>query len=130
MRESATRSRSLRASRPALLYLFTLGTPASAAAVPGRSGASPADVGELAATLGRPGRAAAGGSGEVAGAAHATGADTEACRRPGTAAGPAAEPRAQPGRRSHRRVVQRVDVPADVGRANPFTLPSPGTAAT
>ena len=68
---------------------------------------------------------------EVAVAAPAGGVDTEASSRPGTAAaGPAVEPDAPPARRGHRRIVQRVDVPADIARANPSTPPPAGPAAT
>ena len=115
------------ASRPALRGFFAPGTAASAAAAPGGSGGPPADVDALAATLGRPCRTAV----EVAAAAPAGGGETEASSRPGTAAaGPDVEPTAQPpARRGHRRVRRRVDVPADIARANPST-PPPGTVAT
>ena len=93
---------------PALLHLFPLGTPASATPAPGGSGGPPADVDELAAPFGRPTRAV----GDVA------------------AAGPDIEPNAQPAGRVHRRVTRRVDVPADTARANPFTPPPDGPAAT
>ena len=119
--------RSPRASRPALRGFFAPGTPASAAAAPGGSGGPPADVDELAATLGRPSRAA--GVEVVAAATPAAGVEPEALSRPGTAAaGPVVEPDAQPARlarRGHRRT-RRVDVLADVARANPFTPPAGG----
>ena len=91
-------------SRLALLHLFAPGTPASATAAAGESG----DVDEFAAPFGRSGRAA----GDAA------------------VAGGGGEPDAQPARRGHRRVVQPVDGPADVARANPFTPPPAGPAAT
>ena len=47
-------------SMPALRGFFAPGTPVSAAAAPGGSGGPPADVDELAATLGRPSRDAGG----------------------------------------------------------------------
>ena len=119
--------RSPRASRPALRGFFAPGTPASAAAAPGGSGGPPADVDELAATLGRPSRAAGVEVVEVAAATPAGGDETEALSRPGTAApGPGVEPDAQPARRGHRRVTRRVDVLADAARANPFTTPAGG----
>ena len=118
--------RSPRASRPAIRGVFAPGTPASAAAAPGGSGGPPADVDELAATLGRPSRAA--GVAEPSrspAATPAAGVETEALSRPGTAAaGPGVEPDAQPARRGQRRVTRRVDVLADVARANPFTPPA------
>ena len=114
------------ASRPALRGFFAPGTPASAAAAPGGSGGPPADVDELAATLGRPSRAAGVEVVEVAAATPAAGVETEALSRPGTAApGPGVEPDAQPARRGYRRT-RRVDVLADVARANPFTPPAGG----
>ena len=138
-----------RASRPALRGFFAPGTPASAAAAPGGSGGPPADVDELAATLGRPSRDAGGVAVGVAAAAPAAGLETEASSRPGTAArsarlvggrwrdahptGPKAtrasldvEPDAQPATRGQRRVGRRVDVLVDVDRANPFTPPPAG----
>ena len=87
---------------------FAPGTPSSAAASPGGSGGLPADVDELAAILRRSNRAV----GDLA------------------AAGPDIEPNAQPAGRVHRRVTRRVDVPADVARANSSTPPRAGTAAT
>ena len=127
-----TARRPPRASRPALREFFAPGTPASAAASPGGSGGLPADVAELAKTLGRPGRAAGVEAVEVAAAAPPAGVETEASSRPGTAAGgrPDVEPDAQPARRGHRRVGRRADVPADVARANPSTPPPAGPAAT
>ena len=142
-----------RASRPALRRFFAPGTPASAAAAPGGSGGLPADVAELAATLGRPRRDAAGVAGEVVAAAAAAGGETEASSGLGTAArsarvvggrwrdahptglkatraSPDVEPDAQPATQDQRRVRRRVDILADVDRANPFTPPPAGTAAT
>ena len=123
--------------------------PAAAAAAPGGSGCLPADVDELAATLGRPRRAAGGVAVGVASAAPAAGLETEASSRPGTAArsarvvggrwrdahptglkatraSPDVEPDAQPATRGQRRVGRRVDILADVDRANPFTPPPGG----
>ena len=95
------------ASRPPLRGFFALGTPASAAATPGGSGGPPADIDELAATLGRPRRDAGGGAVGVASTAPAAGLETEASSRPGTAAS--------------------LDVVlADAARANPFTPPAVG----
>ena len=109
---------SARASRAGVRRFFAPGTAASAAAEPGGSGGPPADVAELAATLGRSDGAA---GVEVAAAAPTAGVDTEASSRPGTvAAGPDVEPDAQP----------RVDVPAAVARATPSTPPPAGTATT
>ena len=105
------------ASRPALRGVFAPGTPASAAAAPGGSGGPPADVDEFAATLGRPSRDASVEVVEVAAATPAAGT---------AAPGPGVEPDAQPARRGHRRVTGRVDVLADVARANPFTPPAGG----
>ena len=106
---------------------FAPGTPASAAAATGGSGGPPADVDELAATLGRPSRDAGVEVVEVAAATPAAGVETEALSRPGTAAaGPVVEPDAQPARRGHRRVTRRVYVLADAARANPFTPPAGG----
>ena len=111
------------ASRPPLLHLFAPGTAASA---PGGSGGLPADIAALAAPPGCPSYAA----GDAGAAAAATGGvETEATRRPGVAAGPDVEPDAQPARRGHRRVRRQV-VLADVARANPFTPPAGGMAAT
>ena len=141
--------RSPRASRPALRGLFAPGTPASAAAAPDGSGGPAADGDELAATLGRPRRAAGGVAVGVASAAPAAGLETEASSRPGTAArsarvvggrwrdahptglkatraSPDVEPDAQPATRGQRRVGRRVDILADVDRANPFTPPPGG----
>ena len=107
----------------------------AAAEAPGGSGGQAADVDELAATLGRPRRAA--------------GLETEASSRPGTAArsarvvggqwpeahptglkatraSPDIEPDAQPATQGQRRVARRVDILADVARANPFTPPPGG----
>ena len=98
-----------------------------AAPAPGGSGGPPADVD--AATLGRPGRAAGAEAVEVVATAPAAG--VEASGRPGTAAaGPGLEPAAQPPRRGDRRASRWVDVPADTARANPFTPPPDGPAAT
>ena len=117
-----------RASRTALRRFFAPGTAAAAAAAPGGSGDSPADVAEFAATLGRSDGAA---GIEVTAAAPTAGVETEASSRPGTvAAGPDVEPDAQPARRGHRRVGRRVDVPAAVARATPSTPPPAGTATT
>ena len=68
------------ASRPPLRGFFAPGTPASAPAAPGGSGGPPADVDELAATLGRPSRAAGVEVVEVAAATPAAGVETEAAR--------------------------------------------------
>ena len=137
-----------RASRPSLRGFFAPGTPASAAAAPGGSGGQAADVDELAAT-GRPRRDAGGVAVGVASAAPAAGLETEASSRPGTAArsarvvggrwrdahptglkatraSPDVEPDAQPPTRGQRRVGRRVDILADVDRANPFTPPPGG----
>ena len=90
--------RSPRASRPAIRGVFAPGTPASAAAATGGSGGPPADVDELAATLGRPSRAAGVVAVEVAAATPAAVVEPEALSRPGTAAaGPVVEPDAQTG---------------------------------
>ena len=105
---------------------FAPGTAASAAAAPSGSGALPADIDEVAAALGRPSRAAGVVAVEVAAAAPAAGVETEASSRLGTAAaGPdvEVEPAAQPASCGHRRVGRRVDVLADVARANPSTPP-------
>ena len=119
--------RSPRVSRPVLRGSFAPGTPASAAAAPGGSGGPPADVDELAATLGRPSRDAGVVVVEVAAATPAAGVETEALSRPGTAApGPGVEPDAQSARRGQRRVTRRVDALADIARANPFTPPPGG----
>ena len=99
---------------------FAPGTPASAAADPGGPGGLPADIDELAATLGRPHRTAGGAAVEVAAAAPATGVEPEASSRLGTVA----------ARLRPRRVGRWVDVPADVARANPSTPAPAGTAAT
>ena len=116
------------ALRTALRRFFAPGTPAPAAADPDGSGGPPADVDELAAPIVRPGRAAGVEAVEVAAASPAAGVETETS---GTvAACPAVEPDAQPARRGHRRAGRRVDVPADVVRANPSTPPPDGTAAT
>ena len=126
-----TARRPPRSSTAALRRFFALGTPASAAAAPAGSGGLPAAAaGELAALLDRPGRAGGGVAVELAAAAPAAGVDTEASNRPGTAARRDVEPDAQPAGRGHRRARRRVDVPADVARANPFTPPPAGTAAT
>ena len=123
-------TRSPRASRAWIRRFFAPGTPASAAAAPGRSGGLSADVDELAAPIVRAARAAGVEVVEVAAAAPATSVETEASSRPGTvAAGPAGESDAQPARRGHSRVGQRVDVPAAVARANPSTSPPAGPAA-
>ena len=117
--------RSPRASRPAIRGVFAPGTPASAAAATGGSGGPPADVDELAATLGRPSLGVE--VVEVAAATPAAGVEPEALSRPGTAAaGPVVEPDAQPARRGRRRVTRRVDVLAAAARANPFTPPAGG----
>ena len=101
-------------SRPALRGFFAPGTPAAAAAAPGGSGGPPADVDELAATLGRPSRATGVEVVEVAAATPAAGVEPEALSRPGTAAaGPVVEPGAQPAKRGRRRVTRRVYVLAD-----------------
>ena len=121
----------------------------AAAEAPGGSGGQAADVDELAATLGRPRRAAGGAAVGVASAAPAAGLETEASSRPGTAArsarvvggrwrdahptglkatraSPDVEPDAQPATQGQRRVARRVDILADVARANPFTPPPGG----
>ena len=119
------------ASRAGVRRFFAPGTPASAAAAPGRSGGLPADVDEFAAPIVSSARAAGVEAVELASAAPATSVETEASSRPETvAAGPAVEPDAQPARRGHRRVERRVDAPADVARANPSTPPPAGTATT
>ena len=112
---------------------FAPGPAASAAAGVGEPGGLPADVDELIATLGRPDRAGGGVAVEVAAAAPAAGGEMDASSRPGTAAaGPdvEVEPAAQPATRGHRRVGRRVDVLADVARANPSTPPPAGPAVT
>ena len=116
------------ASTPSLLHLFAPGTPASAAAAAGGFGGPPADIDELATTLGRPGRAADGAAVEFTAATPAVGVDTEASRQRGSAVGPDVEQDAQPARRGHRRVTRQVvtrqvDVPAAAAPANPFTPP-------
>ena len=137
--------RSPRASRPAIRGVFAPGTPAAAAAAPGGSGGLPADIDELAATLGRPSRAA-GEAVEVAAAAPAAGLeprpqparnrrqvssgrggrwrDAHPTGLKATRTSPDVEPDAQPAPRGQRRVGRRVDILADVARANPFTPPS------
>ncbi len=129
---NGTARRPARSSRAGVRRFFAPGTPASAAAAPGRSGGLPADVDELVAPLGCSDRAAGVEAVEVAAAAPAAGVETEASSRPETvaAAGPDVEPDAQPARRGHRRVGRRIDVRADVARANPSTPPPDGTAAT
>ena len=119
-----------RVSRRALRELFAPGTATSAAPASGGSGGLPGDVD--AATLGRPGRAAGAEAVEVVEVvATAPAAGVEVSGRPGTAAaGPGLEPAAQPPRRGHRRASRWVDVPADTARANPFTPPPDGPAAT
>ena len=110
-----------RALRAGVRRFFAPGTPTSAAAETGRSGGLPAAAGVLAALLDRP----------VAAAPPAVGVETEASSQPETfAASRGVEPAAQPVRLSPRRVGRRVDVPADVARANPSTPPPAGTAAT
>ena len=117
-----------RASKAGVRRFFAPGTSASATPAPGGSGGLPADVDELAAPFGRPTRAAGDVAVEVAAAA--AGVETEASSRPGTAAGADVEPDAQPARRVHRPVTRRVDIPADVARANPSSPPPAGTATT
>ena len=118
-----------RASRPVLRRLFAPGTPASVAGPTG-SGGPPADVDELVTTRGRRGRAVGVMAVEVAAAWPVVGVGSEASSGRGTAvAGRGLEPGAHPARRGHRRVGQRVDVPADVARANPSTPPPDGPAA-
>ena len=112
------------ASRPALRRFFAPGTPASAAPSPGGSGGPPADVDELAAPLGRPGRAAGGAA--VGVAAPAAGVETEAFNQ----AGAAASTDVEPVRRGRRRVGRRVDVLTAAARANPSTPLPDGFAAT
>ena len=102
------------------------GTPAAAAAAPGGSGGPAAEVDALAATFGRLRRDAGVVAVGLAAAAPAAGLETEASSRPGTAAGADVEPDTQPARRGHRRVGRRVDILADVARANPFTPPPGG----
>ena len=125
-----TAARPPRASGPALRRFFAPGQSAAATPAPGGSGGLPADIDKLAAPFGRPTRAAGDVAVEVAAAAPAAGVDTEASSRPGTAAGPDVEPDAQPARRVHRPVTRRVDIPADVARANPSSPPPAGTAIT
>ena len=84
-----------RDSRPALRRFFASGTAASAAAAPSGSGGLPADVAELAAPLGRLGRAAGVVAAELAAPEPAAGVEAEASSRPGTGAavtGPDVEP--------------------------------------
>ena len=107
---------------PALRRFFAPGTPALAAAAPVGSGGPPADIDELAATLGRPSRAAPGAAVEVA--APAAGVETEAFNQ----AGAAASTDVEPVRRGPRCVSRRADM-ADAARANPFTPPSAGPVA-
>ena len=117
-------------SRAGVRRFFAPGTPASVAAVPGGPGGLPADVDEFAAPLGRPSRAAGVMAVEVAAASPAVGGESEASSGRGTAvAGRGLERGAHPARRG-RRVGRRVDVPADIARANPSTPPPAGTAAT
>ena len=120
-----------RVSRRALRGFFAPGTVGRQTSGParrrrGRGGR----VDELAATLGRPGRAAAGVTVELAAAAPADVVETKASSRSGTAAAGPVEPAAQPARRGHMRVGRRVNVPGDVGRPNPPSPQSDGTAAT
>ena len=84
----------------------------------GPEGPPPADIDELAATLGRPRRAGGTVAAEVAAPEPAGGVETETSNRTVTAvAGSDIEPDAQPARHGHRRVVQRVDVLGDIARA-------------
>ena len=109
-----------RASRPALRRFFAPGTPASAAAAPSGSGGLPADV-ELAAPLGRLGRAAAGVAAELAAPGPPAGVEAEASSRPGTGAavtGPDVEPDVVPTAGAG------VQVLAAAARSRAFT-PSP-----
>ena len=99
-----------RVSRRALREFFAPGTAATA-------------------TLGRPGRAAAGVAVELAAAETADIVETETSTRPGTAAGgPDIEADAQPAERGRRRIGRQVDIQVDVARANPFTPPPDGPA--
>ena len=112
-----------RASRSALRRLFAPGTPASAAAEAARagSGGPPADA-ELAATLGRPGRAAAGVAAELAAAGPPAGVEAEASSRTGTGApvtGPDVEPDVVPTAGSG------VQVLAAAARSRAFTTSPP-----
>ena len=118
-------------SRRVLRGFFAPGTAVSAAAAAGGSGGLPAAVDELVATLGRPSRAAGVMALEVAAASPASSVESEASSARGTAAaGHDVEPDAQPARRGRRRVGRQVGIQADVARANPFTPPPDGTAAT
>ena len=105
------------ASRAGIRRFFAPGTPPSAAAGPGGSGGLPAAVDEIVAPLGHPSRAAGDVAVEVAAAAPAASVEAEASSQPATDAGPDVEPDAQP---------RRVDIPADVARANPSTPPPGG----
>ena len=110
-----------RASRPALRRFFAPGTPASAAAAPGGSGGPPADVDELAAPLGRLGRAAGVVAAELAAPGPPAGVEAEASSRPGTGAavtGPDVEPDVVPTAGAG------VQVLAAAARSRAFT-PSP-----
>ena len=110
-----------RASRPALRRFFASGTAASAAAAPSGSGGLPADVAELAAPLGRLGRAASVVAAELAAPGPPAGVEAEASSRPGTSAavtGPDVEPDVVPT------AGDVVQVLAAAARSRAFT-PSP-----
>ena len=109
-----------RASRPALRRFFAPGTLASSAAAPCGSGGPPADVAELAAPLGRLGRAGVVAA-ELAAPGPPAGVVAEASSRPGTGAavtGPDVEPDVVPTAGAG------VQVLAAAARSRAFT-PSP-----
>ena len=101
--------------------MFASGTAASAAAAPSGSGGLPADVAELAAPLGRLGRAAGVVAAELAAPGPPAGVEAEASSRPGTGAavtGPDVEPDVVPTAGAG------VQVLAAAARSRAFT-PSP-----
>ena len=100
------------------------GTPASAAPDPGGSEGLLADAAALAATLGRPGRAAGVVAAEVASAAPAASVEAEASSRPGASAA-VTEPDVVPTAGSGAHVGLRVEVLAAADGVGTFT-PSPG----
>ena len=110
-----------RASRPALRRFFASGAAEAAAPEASGSGGLPADVAELAAPLGRLGRAAGVVAAELAAPAPPAGVEAEASSRPGTGAavtGPDIEPDVVPTAGAG------VQVLAAAARSRAFT-PSP-----
>ena len=121
-----TARRHPRASRPALRRFFASGTAASAAAAPSGSGGLPADVAELAAPLGRLGRAAGVVAAELAAPGPPVGVEAEASSRPGTGAvvtGPDVEPDVVPTAGAG------VQVLAAAARSRAFTASPPAGLA-